>query len=469
MSIVGRLRMGTKAFRMAFQGTGGSLWSAFLGRTEYDYKGAVGDGTGNSIVGATLGWIARNFPEAPVRIREKGDDGEWTSTEDVGANRMIDLLRMPNPYFSGILLWMATIVDFWVHGNAFWVKVRGGPGGAITELWWIPWALVEPKWPKDGTEYLSHYVYKPDAQREVVIPAEDAVHFRYGIDPDNIRIGRSPITTVLREVFTDDEAANFSAALLRNLGVPGVVISPDDTESVLDDPGANAIKANFRERFGGDNRGEPLVISGKVKVQVLSFSPQQMDLTALRRVPEERISGVTGVPAIVAGLGAGLDRSTFANFGEAREAGWEENLIPTQRLLSSQIDIQLTPEFVADPTRFLTDFDTSDVRVLQEDQNKIWARAGDAASKGLITLATYKQQIGLPVDDETDRVYLRAFNIVVVPEDEQMAPAVEPGTPTAAEVAPQEEPPEEEDDTEEIPGEGEGAASLLEEIVAQGT
>jgi hypothetical protein len=100
------------------------------------------------------------------------------------------------------------------------------------------------------------------------------------------------------------------------------VISPDDTESVLDDPGANAIKANFRERFGGDNRGEPLVISGKVKVQVLSFSPQQMDLTALRRVPEERISGVTGVPAIVAGLGAGLDRSTFANFGEAREAGF---------------------------------------------------------------------------------------------------------------------------------------------------
>jgi len=55
----------------------------------------------------------------------------------------------------------------------------------------------------------------------------------------------------------------------------------------------------------------------------------------------------------------------------------------------------------------------------------------------------------------------------VVPEDDQMAPAVEEGTPTAAEVAPQEEPPEEEDDTEEVPGEG--AASLLEEIVALGT
>lgn len=436
MSIFGRLRGGVKAFTMAFSGKGSSLWSAFLGRTKYDYQREVGDGTGNSIVAATLGWIARNFPEAPVRIRQRDDDGEWSSTEDVGALRLLDLLRRPNPFFSGVLLWMATIVDFWTHGNAVWLKVRGGPGGAVTELWWIPWGLIEPKWPEDGSEYLSHYEYTPDAGKHIRVETEDVVHFRYGIDPQNIRIGRSPLTTILREVFTDDEAANFSASLLRNLGIPGVVISPQDAEGYIGESDADAMKAQFVERFGGDARGEPLVTSGKVSVSVLSFSPQQMDLKALRRVPEERVSAVTGVPAIVAGLGAGLDRSTFANFGEAREAGWEENLIPTQRILSSQIDLQLVPDFVGDPSQFLTDFDVSEVRVLQEDQNAIWERARAAAASGLITLATYKQQIGLPVDDETDRVYLRAFNVVVVPEDEQMAPAVEPGTPTQEEAAP---------------------------------
>ena len=150
---------------------------------------------------------------------------------------------------------------------------------------------------------------------------------------------------------------------------------------------------------------------------MLSFSPQQVDLRALRRIPEERISAVTGVPAIVAGLGAGLDRSTFANFGEAREAGYEENLIPTQRILASQIDRQLTPEFVADPNQFLTDFDTTEVRVLQEDQNALWTRASDAAAKGLITIAGFKQQVGLEVDPEKDAYFLRAFNVVAVPED----------------------------------------------------
>jgi len=436
MSVFGRIRGGLKAFRMAYQGRSSSLWSAFVGRQRYDYESEVGDGTGNSIVAATIGWIARNFPEAPFRIRERDEDGEWTATDDPGANRMVDLLRRPNPHFSGILLWMATIVDFWVHGNAVWIKVRGGPGGAITELWWIPWGLIKPKWPEDGSEYLTHYAYTPDSGKTIRIEPEDVVHFRYGIDPDNIRQGKSPLTTIIREVFTDEEAANFSASLLRNMGVPGVVITPQDPEGFIGDTEADGIKAAFKERFSGDNRGEPMVTSGKVSVQVLSFNPQQMDLKSLRRVPEERVSGVTGVPAIVAGLGAGLDRSTFANFAEAREAGWEENLIPTQRILAAQIDLQLTPEFVQEASDFLSDFDVTEVRVLQEDQNKIWLRAGDAASKGLITLATYKQQIGLPVNEELDRVYLRAFNVVAVPEDESPVPPTEPGTPPAAEVTP---------------------------------
>lgn len=435
MSVLSRLRAGAKAFSMTFTGNQSGLWSAFVGRTRYDYAREVGDGTRNSIVVACLGWIARNFPEAPLRVRQKDDTGEWTTTEDAGALRMVDLLRRPNSYFSGILLWMATITDFWIHGNALWVKVRTSDKGPIAELWWIPWHLVTPRWSTDGTEFVGWYEYAVDGGRRIRIEAADVVHFRYGVDPDNIRVGKSPLTSIIREVFTDDEAANFSASLLRNLGVPGVIITPADDEGGIGQSEADAIKAKFRDSFGGDNRGEPLVMSGKVGVQVLSFSPQQMDLKALRRVPEERITAVLGVPAIVAGLGAGLDRSTFSNVAEARMAGWEENLLPSQRILASQIDVQLLPEFVLHPADFLVDFDVTEVRALQDDQNLLWARAADAASKGLITIASFKQQVGLPVNEDSDRIYLRGFNIVVVPED-QPAPEIEPGTPPAPEVPP---------------------------------
>lgn len=435
-----------KAVAMRFSGSGRAAWSVFVGRSRIDYVREVGDVLGSSIVAATLGWIARNFPEAPLRVRVRDKEGELQSTTDVGVLRMLALIESPNPFWTGPLLWMATLLDYWAHGNALWVKIRGGPGGAITELWWLPWGTVTPK--GTDTEYLTHYIYKPDGNREIRIEPKDVIHFRFGIDPADIRQGRSPLSSVLREIFTDHEAAAFTAALLRNMGVPGMIISPDEDNATIDPDGAAAIKKKATQSFGGDNRGEPMVLSGKVKVTTLSFSPQQMDLSALRRIPEERVTGVTGVPAIVAGMGAGLARSTFANFAEAREAGWEENLIPTGRLLSAQVRLQLLPEFVFDAAPFVADFDTTDVRPLQEDQNKVWERAGNAVSKGAITLATYNNMVGLPVaKDGSDRVYLRAFNIVEVPEDRD--DRIENETAPEEESTPPEGNEPEEPDTEE--------------------
>src|SRR5581483_6204053 len=127
----------------------------------------------------------------------------------------------------------------------------------------------------------------------------------------------------------DDEAANFTAALLRNMGVPGVVVSPEQGATVSQED-ADVTKAYVKSKFTGDNRGEPLVLSGPTKVQQFGFSPEQLLLKELRRIPEERVSAVLGVPAMVAGLGAGLDRSTFTNYAEAREAAYEQAIIPTQ-------------------------------------------------------------------------------------------------------------------------------------------
>jgi hypothetical protein len=79
------------------------------------------------------------------------------------------------------------------------------------------------------------------------------------------------------------------------------------------------------------------------------------------------VTAVLGIPAIVAGLGAGLDRSTFTNMAEAREAAYEAGLIPMQRILGEDIRFQLLADFGDDPFAFRFGFDLSKVRVLQED------------------------------------------------------------------------------------------------------
>ena len=126
-----------------------------------------------------------------------------------------------------------------------------------------------------------------------------------------------------------------------------------------------------------------------------------------------------------------LVSNTFANYAEAREAGYEENIIPTQRVLSAELLHQGLGDFVADLAIYVVDFDTSDVRVLQEDENKLWTRLGDAAAKGLIPLSDFRRGVGLPVDDQLHDVYLRDARLTAVRIDSPEATGEAPPEPVA--------------------------------------
>lgn len=389
---------------------GGSLfggWRLLLPRTNFDYGAEVGDGTGSSIVVAVVNWMARTFPEAPVIVV----DGKHQQVND---HPMPALIERPNAYFSGVLLWMAIIVDWATSGNAYWLKVRS-EGDRVRELWWAPSWTMEPRWspnyPDDGSPFISHYEYRPGGSGLMNYDPRDVVHFRYGIDPDNTRKGLSQLRSLMREIFTDDEAANMTASLMRNLGIPGVVISPEGMVKVPEGA-ADEIKADFK-KFSGDKRGEPMVMKGPTKVQVLSFSPDQMNLRDLRRVPEERVSAVFGVAAVVAGLGAGLDRATFTNFAEAREAAYEGNIIPTQRLIAADLRSQLLRDFTDDKS-LNVEFDLTRVRVLQPDMDKLAERATRMVTGGFATVGDARRLVSLPAGPEHN-IYLRMVTVMEVP------------------------------------------------------
>lgn len=382
-----------------------------LPRSKRDYLSAVGDGTGSSTVMAPLLWILRAFPEAPPALYQTLDDGQEEQLTD---HAMLRLLRRPNAHFSGRVLWMATVADWIVDGNAYWLKIRDR-GGRVRELWWVPRWMIEPKGTE--TEFVTHYEYRIRAGDPIKLSVDDVVHFRFGADGDNPRKGYSPLKSVLREVFTDDEAANFTASLLTNMGVPGLVVSPD-TGATLNSGDADETKAYVKAMFTGDKRGEALVMSAPTKVEQFGFSPNELSLKDLRRVPEERVSAVTGVPAVVAGLGAGLDRSTFTNYVEAREAAYEQAVIPAQTLLAEELWFQLLPDF--EPMDSLWNwragFDLTNVRVLQEDRSALAKRIDLQVRGGWRTVASGKRAVGEPVLPGDD-IYLRQMNLVQVPAD----------------------------------------------------
>lgn len=382
---------GFKQFRMRFADRvywlGGSA-----GRTRHDYQRAVGDGSGNSILKMVIRWICRTFPEAPIRVMTINTGGEDV---DVPNHPLKMLLDSPNPFYSGRKLWAGTLSDLCLSGNAYWLKVRSS-AGRVVELWWVPSSMIEPKWPDNGRVFISHYDYTPNGTAEPQqIQVSDVVHFRdIEFDPTNNRKGISPVYSLLRELYTDDEAAVYTASMLHNVGVPPVILSPTDPNAQPSPEELQATKQRYQDLTTGENRGQALVMTGATKVDRIGFNPSEMNVRDLRRIPEERISGIFGVPAIVAGLGAGLDRSTFSNMAEAREAAYESCIIPMQDALLDDLRVQLIPDF-GDPQRLKMEFDRSQVRVLQEDQNALHARARDNLLAGGISLNEYRQEIGL--------------------------------------------------------------------------
>lgn len=416
------LGAGLKQFRMVFAQRTGWLSQGWLGSTRLNYANAIGDGRGNAIVQAVIQWECRAFPEAPIRVMRQVDDEK----EAVVNHPMVRLLQRPNPYYSGVLLWMATLADWMATGNAYWLKARSAPGRTV-ELWWVPSNLIEPDFPDNGRVYISGYKYQPGAGEPIMLAVEDVVHFRYGMDPQNIRKGLSPLASLAREIFTDDEASNWTASLVRNVTPPGVVISPGEDDSEFEDPAA--VKQAARDTFGGDNRGDVLVLGRKTQVQAFGYNPQQMDLRVVRRIPEERVTAIFGVPAIVVGMGAGLDRSTFANYAEAREAAYESNIIPTQRLFAADLNTQLLPDF-GDPTTQEVDFDLSGVRVLQEDQNALHERAREDWRVGLITLNQGLAMIGQEqISGPEGDVRMIPISGTITPSDELIPLPLEPVAP----------------------------------------
>lgn len=420
-------RMAGGVMRFATRASWG--FSLLLGRTNINYQSAVGDPGRNSIVIAVVGWIARNFPEAPVRIRRALPDGgsEVITPGPTGPGYMLRLLERPNKYFSGVLQWMATIVDVYTTGNGYWLKIRAGKGAfpdRVVELWWIPARMLRPAWPEDGSVFISGYWYKVDG-RDYWVEERDVVHFRDGIDPNNPRLGLSKLASLFREIYTDDEAANFTAVLMTNLGVPGVIIAPaNGTGNVRTDP--ETVKSAYMEKFGGDKRGEPLVLTSPTDVHVLSWSPDQMNLKDLRRVPEERITAVVGISAMVVGLGAGLDRSTFTNMGDAKLSAYQEAVVPLQRLIAAELEVQLLTDFAdIDVDPLDVDFDISKASAMQAALDAIWKRLESSATKGLITRAAFKRGTGQPVADE-DEVYILPNNYSVVPVGQAPPVAVVP-------------------------------------------
>ncbi|MDQ3833997.1 MAG: phage portal protein, partial [Actinomycetota bacterium] len=298
-------------------------------------------------------------------------------------------------------LWAGTLISYFTNGNAYWFKVRNG-SKKVVELWYVPHFMVEPRWDGNGNSFITHYNYYVNGRMQE-IPASEVVHFRFGIDPQNTRKGLSPLGALMREVVGDNEAGTYTAAILKNFGVPGVYISPGP-EGRINEP--ERMKEAYMRRTTGDRRGEPIIFPEPVDIRNIAMSPEDIALDKIRNLPEARICGAMRVPAMVVGLSVGTEQRTYANYGEAREAAWEECLIPTGRTFGTEADLQIMDDFTERPSGIETfGFDYRNVRALQTDEDKKYKRLEGAVGGPFLTPNEARQQLALPPVEGGERLY----------------------------------------------------------------
>ena len=384
-----------------------SLFSALRG-TRFNYAQRVGDGHDASVIMAPVTWIMQNAAQVPWDLQQLIKE-QWTVQPD---HDLVDLIDTPNAQYSGDQLVMGTVVCLLTSVDAYWIIVRDD-AGKPSELWLAPSNLVTPMtWPGNETSsFIDYYQYRPGGEERKIVP-EDMIHFRIGIDPNDVRHGLSPLYPILREVFTDVEAANFTGALLHNMGIPGVIISPKG-EVTITDP--TEVKKKFNEEFGGDKRGGSMVNSIPVEVQTFGFNPDEMAIEKLRNISEERVCANLHVKPSTIGFGTGLEQTKVgATAQEERKSSWEDGVIPLVKMMTKTATRKLVPDFGGQPRTMRLWPDLSDVEALKESADALVKRVILKVKAGIQTVMQGQIELGDEVDD-TQNIYLRPGNVVEIP------------------------------------------------------
>lgn len=433
LSIVDRFRNAISAFQAkgledrpefgrsaisSFADTWRFKWGRNRHRDKVDYRGEVGPLDESSLVMAVVNWTGTQLPEAPPVVQKP--TGKENALEPDWGNSVADLIRRPNPFFTWGNYCLPISLSWWIDGNVYLRKVRSITS-EVVELWYLPHFMIEPRWPNDDrspevpttgknratNEFLSHYAYTVPGKPPELINASDVIHIRRGVNLNDPRRGIGAFDSVIREIYGDNAVAAFSATVMRNMGWARYTVSPKEKDGpALSDMQALAMKEQFTNAISGENAGGVLINTIPVEVREMGLNPNDIDLSKLRMIPESRIAAVTGIPAAMLQFMVGLENGTsFAAYREARQQGYESVIIPIQSDIAEQLTWQLLPDLDTTPGAKLI-FDTSVVRVLQEDRDALYRRATEALRAGGISRNQFNASLGKPAVDTEEIFYV---------------------------------------------------------------
>jgi HK97 family phage portal protein len=353
----------------------------------------------NSVVASGIDWLSRNWLVPELQVVRVGDDG---IEEPIRRHPALDLLRRPHPYV-GEAAFVGTIVrDLTCYGNCWIEKVKDGLGEPVELRVWRA-DQVSPLYPTDGSEYLSSWRYLVNGQSLEIAP-DRVIHLRRYMDLIQERTGWAPLHSVVREIAVLNEAATYTASLLRNFAIPGIIATPKGDFTVSEED-ARAIKEKLKDVTTGDNRHDPLVLTGAYDITKIGFTPEEVGLNEIPKDATAKVLAAMGLNSTVLGLNS-EQHSAYGSYAEAIRAAYVHGLIPLQKVFAEEMSHQLLVDF-EDPQdvrsgRVKFSFDYSPVEELDDREQIAANRAIRLYSGGVLSLNESRDIVGYGRSDSPD-------------------------------------------------------------------
>jgi HK97 family phage portal protein len=262
----------------------------------------------------------------------------------------------------------------------------------------------------DSRLFVRGYKYTVGDLPPFFLDAADVIHFKTRHPLDDY-YGLAPLAVLAGRVDLDVWTRRFAESFFRNAGVPAGLMN---IQRAMNEVERGMVQRRFRDVYGGSEGWHKImVLDGGAATYTqmgLGMGESGLAMNTLGMTNETRICGVYGVPTSLIPTMAGQE----ANRGQTaavsdRELFWEQTMVPWFRRKDSVLNAKLLAEW-PDLTRI--EHDLSQVKALQEDQDKLHARYRADYEAGAITWQEFRQKCGYPEEPDEPGMLVIAVNMV---------------------------------------------------------
>jgi HK97 family phage portal protein len=311
------------------------------------------------------------------------------------------------------------IFQILLAGTGFLYKIRNG-SGQLVNVQVLSGFHITKTFDQNG--YIKDWQYQT-AKGTFTIATDDCIGFSwFSTNPDDKDFGISPILPVSGSATQIIELQRFVTEMTENDFVPRTILSAP-TETNLTYTQQKLIMDSVREEFQNNN-GSIKVLNGGWTLNRLSLGLDDLDISALRIVPETDICNSFQIPVTLIQTIAGQNNSTYNNVETARKFFIQNTISGFWSKIEQIINSNFSYEFPSQPEWY---FETADLASMQEDNAEKFSRLNALFQSNVISRSEFRAELDLEDIDGGSAVYYQTLlNQSTTATVEPLEPIVEP-------------------------------------------